>query len=124
MPSLAGEDSEDWEHSGKDATLGGGGKPSTEEHSLQIQEYSGQQGALGGRSESTPASEVHRGSGVSPRSGTPGSGAPSAPRATSLQAPPHIVCEDDPELPNLVLDVDGHEPGVGGERWERAWRHA
>lgn len=30
-----------------------------------------------------------------------------------LWAPPHIVCEDNPELPDLVLDIDGHDPVQG-----------
>ena len=54
---------------------------------------------------------------------------PQRPRALLLQAPPrpppqgppHIVCEDDPKLPDLVLDIDGHEPvGWREEGWPDA----
>lgn len=31
-------------------------------------------------------------------------------------APPYVVCEDDPKLPDLIFDIDGHDPeGTGRE---------
>ena len=38
-----------------------------------------------------------------------------------LRGPPHIVCEDDPELPDLVLHIDGHKPvGQRKQGWPDA----
>lgn len=28
----------------------------------------------------------------------------------SVHSPPHVVCEDDSKLPDLVFDIDGHDP--------------
>lgn len=34
----------------------------------------------------------------------------------SFHSPPHVVCEDDSKLPDLVFDIDGHDPvGTGRE---------